>query len=104
MYRNRLEWFSGKQWPLILNYSVLLVLALIVIGRNAYVGSSDKVIVLESGQMLRESPEGRASIVQTVKPGNLLILKDDMEGWGQVEMTNGTEGWIELEYVRNILE
>lgn len=104
MYRNRLKWFGGKLWPLILNYSVLLVLTLIVIGRNTYVQSSDKVIVLESGQMLRESPEGRASVVQTVKPGNLLILKDDMEGWGQVEMTNGTEGWIELDYVRNILE
>ena len=103
-YRNRLKWFNGKQWPLILNYCVLLVLISIVIGRNSYVRSSDKVIVIESGQMLRESPEGRASIVQTLKPGNLLILKDAMEGWGQVEMTNGTEGWIELQYVRNILE
>ena len=92
----------SKQWPMVLTYSLAFLFLITAFGRAAYLKSSSKYIVSERAVLLRESPEEQSSILNTLRPGNLLFQRVVISEWMEVEMTNGTKGWVETSALRAI--
>ena len=93
-----------KRWPFVVNYTALLLCILIAFGKAIHLSASDRYIVLVENTVINESPEEQSAIISSVAPGNLLFRKDEVSAWYQVEMTNGTQGWIPKDKLKGIME
>ena len=100
-YRRRSGHFV-KRWPLILNYSVLIVCVFIAFGKSVYLSKSDRYIVIEANTVLKESPESTSAILNTLQSGNLVFKRDEIGDWLQVELTNGSTGWLQAAELKGI--
>lgn len=93
-----------KRWPFVVNYLSLLLCILIAFGKAIHLSDSERYIVIVSNTTIHESPEEGSGIVSSVRSGNLLFRKDEVSGWFKVEMTNGTQGWMQKDHLKGIME
>lgn len=93
-----------KRWPFVVNYTALLLCILIAFGKAIHLSDSGRYIVIVSNTTINESPEERSAIVSSVTSGNLLFRKDEVSDWFHVEMTNGTQGWIQKDKLKGVME
>lgn len=49
---------------------------------------------------VRNTPSLGGSVIAQVKPGESYPLLSDQDGWTQIKLTNGTEGWVSSTYVQ----
>lgn len=91
-----------KRWPFVVSYSLLLVSLFIAIGKAKHLSSSDRFIVMNNSSTLKESPEDRSAIITSLTSGNLIFRKDAIGDWLEVEMTNGTRGWVEKKNLKGV--
>lgn len=50
---------------------------------------------------IRKSPNNNTIETGQINPGDTIVIIDEQNGWSQVDLGNGTTGWIENEEVNN---
>jgi hypothetical protein len=65
--------------------------------------AASKVLILSTptGYLrVRSQPSTTASQVGTVSPGNVLNLVSQADGWYEIELPNGSQGWVSSDFAK----
>lgn len=102
LFRRR-EALLGKHWLLVTG---ALVLSLICFGfsssASGQIYGGKRCVVIEAGKGLKEAPEHSSQKLTDLYPGIVVNPLEAVGDWWQVRTEDGTIGWLEKKYVRNI--
>ena len=64
--------------------------------------STKKYIIFEKKIDFRTEPNYRSEVLFNLHEGTKVIIKEELNEWGLVEISDGNKGWIELKSIKKI--
>ena len=85
---------------------VLLFLMLIsvtsAISEKNHFESEKPAIVFAEMVLVKSEPQSASNTVFTLHEGTKVFIKEKLENWRKIQLTDGTEGWIEKTAIREV--
>jgi len=90
-------------------YSAILLTVLVVVSivnsfRSAnHVYNSAEAVVTSSAALIKSSPSDSGKDLFVVHEGTSLLIKQNLDGWNEVELIDGNKGWITSSAIEKVL-
>jgi hypothetical protein len=83
-------------------FSVAIVFIFIGINRFENEKNIISAIIFDNEINFRTEPNFRSEVLFNLHKGTKVVLKEELNEWGLVEINDGNKGWIELESIKKI--
>ena len=87
-------------------FTILLFLSIIsfFVGLNKFEKQKSKLeaIIFENKIDFRTEPNYRSEILFNLHEGTKVIIKEELNDWALIEISDGNKGWIELQSIIKI--
>ena len=83
-------------------FSVVIVFIFIGINRFENEKNIISAIIFDNEINFRTEPNFRSEVLFNLHKGTKVVLKEELNEWGLVEINDGNKGWIELESIKKI--
>ena len=87
-------------------FTILLFLSIIsfFVGLNKFEKQKSKLeaIIFENKIDFRTEPNYRSEILFNLHEGTKVIIKEELNDWALIEISDGNKGWIELQSIKKI--
>ncbi len=92
---------NAKTW-LWISAVFLIIFSTLVFFEQTYVRFHNRMLVLFEASELYRAPDEYGEVVTELMPGHKLRIQEELGPWVQVDLADGTEGWIQTSKVRAI--
>jgi uncharacterized protein YgiM (DUF1202 family) len=86
-------------------FALLLLLLISVsaaISEKNHYESEKPAIVFAEMVLVKSEPQKASNTIFTLHEGTKVFIKETLENWKKIQLTDGTEGWIEKTAIREV--
>jgi SH3-like domain-containing protein len=82
--------------------SLLLVSVSAAISEKNHYESENPAIVFAEMVLVKSEPQKASNTVFTLHEGTKVFILETLDNWKKIQLTDGTEGWIDKSAVREV--
>jgi SH3-like domain-containing protein len=83
-------------------FVLLLISVAAAIFENSHYKNEIPAVVFAEMIEVKAEPQRSASNVVTLHEGTKVFVKETVENWKKIQLTDGTEGWIETSAIKEV--
>jgi hypothetical protein len=85
----------------VLVFVILIVISAAIFEKSHYDNEKPAIIFAEKIE-IRSKPQNGSAVVVMLHEGAKLYVQEKVDNWKKVQLTDGTEGWIESNAIREV--
>lgn len=82
-------------------FLLLITVSMAISGKNDFENQRPAIIFVDVTE-IKSEPQKGSSTVFTLHEGTKVFVQETLENWKKIQLTDGTEGWIEKNAIREV--